>query len=161
MERHGHDQPALHHLQQPDSRRAARTAGRRISRSRILFVVCQQRTADHGSGRPPMRSTMNKMLISAPAVLLIAGATPLLAASSEADFKAAYAAAEAADKEAASLRNQWTVTAAALAAAKKAADAGDFDQAGAQAKEAEALAKGSICQATSEKPLWKDLEKAL
>jgi hypothetical protein len=101
---------------------------------------------------------MNKMLISALAVLLIAGATPLLAASSEADFKAAYAAAEAADKEAASLRNQWTVTAAALAAAKKAADAGDFDQAVAQSKEAEALAKASIYQATSEKTLWKDLE---
>ncbi len=101
---------------------------------------------------------MNKMLISALAVLLIAGATPLLAASSEADFKAAYAAAEAADKEAASLRNQWTVTAAALAAAKKAADAGDFDHAVAQSKEAEALAKASIYQATSEKTLWKDLE---
>ena len=28
MGRHGHDQPALHHLQQPDSRRAARAAGR-------------------------------------------------------------------------------------------------------------------------------------
>ena len=37
------------------------------------------------------------------------------AASSEADFKAAYAAADAANKEAGTLRNQWTVTAAALA----------------------------------------------
>ena len=54
--------------------------------------------------------------------LLIAGATSVLAASSEADFKAAYAAAEAANKEAGALRNQWTTTAAALAAAKKAAD---------------------------------------
>ena len=56
------------------------------------------------------------------------------------------------------LRNQWTVTAAALAAAKKAADAGDFDQAVASSKEAEALAKASIFQATSEKDAWKDLE---
>ena len=33
MGRHGHHQPALHHLQQPDPRRAARAAGRRISRT--------------------------------------------------------------------------------------------------------------------------------
>ena len=90
--------------------------------------------------------------------LLIAGATSVLAAGSEADFKAAYAAAEAANKEAGLLRNQWTVTAAALANAKKAADKGDFDQAIALAKEAEALAKASIYQATSEKNLWKELE---
>jgi hypothetical protein len=50
------------------------------------------------------------------------------------------------------------VTAAALAAAKKAGDAGDFDTAVASSKEAEALAKASIFQATSEKTLWKDLE---
>jgi hypothetical protein len=91
-------------------------------------------------------------------MLLVAGATSALAAGSEADFKAAYAAAEAANKEAAGLRNQWTTTAAAMAAAKKAADAGDFDQAVASAKEAKALAKASTFQATSEKQLWKDLE---
>ena len=91
-------------------------------------------------------------------VLLLAGATSVLAAGSEADFKTAYAAAEAANKEAASLRNQWTTTAAALAAAKKAADAGDFDAAVASSKEAEALARASIFQATSEKTLWKDME---
>jgi hypothetical protein len=81
-----------------------------------------------------------------------------LAAGSESDFKTAYTAAEAANKEAGSLRNQWTVTAAALTAAKKAADAGDFDQAVAQSKEAEALARASIYQATSEKEAWKALE---
>jgi hypothetical protein len=96
----------------------------------------------------------NAILIAA---LLMSGATSALAAS-EADFKAAYAAAEAANKEAASLRNQWTTTAATLAAAKKAADSGDFDQAVAQSREAEALAKASIFQATSEKQRWKDME---
>jgi hypothetical protein len=96
--------------------------------------------------------------ILAASVLLIASATSALAASSEADFKAAYAAAEAANKEAAALRNQWTVTAAALNAAKKAADTGDFDKAVVSAQEAEALAKASIYQATSEKERWKDLE---
>ena len=90
-------------------------------------------------------------------VLLSAGATPLQAAT-EADFSAAYAAAEAANKEAGALRNQWTTTAATLAAAKKAAAEGNFDSAIAASKEAEALAKASIFQATSEKTLWKDLE---
>jgi hypothetical protein len=79
-------------------------------------------------------------------------------AASEADYKAAYAAAEAANAEAGKLRNQWIPTATALAAAKKAGDAGDFDKATAEAKEAEALAKASIYQATTEKTLWKELE---
>jgi hypothetical protein len=91
-------------------------------------------------------------------VLLIAGTASVLAASSEADYKTAYAAAEAANKEAGALRDQWTVTATALAAAKKAADAGNFDEAVAQSKEAEALAKASVFQATSEKDAWKALE---
>jgi hypothetical protein len=90
--------------------------------------------------------------------LLVAASMPALAASSEADFKAAYAAAEAAEKEAGSLRNQWLTTEAALTDAKKAAAAGNFDQAVTSAKEAEALAKASIFQATSEKERWKDME---
>jgi hypothetical protein len=90
------------------------------------------------------------------AMWLATCATSALAAGLEADFKAAYAAADAANKEAGNLRNQWTVTAAALAAAKKAADAGDFDKAIAAAKEAEALAKASVFQAKSEKEAWKD-----
>ena len=105
-----------------------------------------------------MSKVMRTFLISLSSVLLIASATSALAAGSESDFKTAYAAAEAANKEAGSLRNQWTVTAAALTAAKKAADAGDFDQAVAQSKEAEALARASIYQATSEKEAWKALE---
>ena len=99
-----------------------------------------------------------KVGLSFAAALLIASASSALAAGSEADFKAAYAAAEAANKEAAGLRNQWTTTAATLAAAKKAADSGDFDGATASAKEAEALARASIYQATSEKQAWKNLE---
>jgi hypothetical protein len=89
--------------------------------------------------------------------LLMSGATSTLAAT-EADYKTALAAAEAANKEAAGLRNQWTVTAAAIAAAKKAAETGDFDKAVASSNEAEALAKASIFQATREKTLWKDME---
>jgi len=101
----------------------------------------------------------NKMFKSALALaLLSAGATSALTAGSEEDFKAAYAAAESANKEAGKLRNQWTTTASTLAAAKKAADAGEFDKATASAKEAEALAKASIFQATSEKTRWKEME---
>ncbi len=105
-----------------------------------------------------MSNIMRASILSLSSMLLIAGATSVLAAGSEADFKAAYAAAEAANKQAGLLRNQWTVTAAALTAAKKAADSGDFDKAVASSKEAEALAKASIFQATSEKEAWKALE---
>jgi hypothetical protein len=103
-----------------------------------------------------MRNLMLKSALML--VLLAAGVASARAAGSEEDFKAAYAAAEAANKEAGKLRNQWTTTANTLAAAKKAADAGDFDKATASAKEAEALAKASIFQATSEKTRWRDME---
>jgi len=99
----------------------------------------------------------NMRNISIVAVLLVSGAMPALAAS-EADYNTAFAAADAAEKEAASLHNRWTSTEAGLAAAKKAAAAGDFDAATASARKAEALAKASIFQATSEKERWKDME---
>jgi hypothetical protein len=90
--------------------------------------------------------------------LLLAASTQAFAAASDADFKSAYAAAVAAEQQAGALRDQWTTTEAALKAAKKAADAGNFDQAVASAKEAEALAKASIFQATSEKDRWQDAD---
>jgi hypothetical protein len=103
---------------------------------------------------------MRTFTLSLASALLIAAATSAIAASSEADFKAAYAAAVTANKEAGSLRDQWTVTATALSDAKKVADSGDFDRAVASSKEAEALAKASIFQATNEKDTnaWKALE---
>ena len=103
---------------------------------------------------------MSKMMLKSALVLslLAGGATVALAAGSEDEYKAAYAAADAANKEAGKLRNQWTTTASTLAAAKKSADAGEFDKAIASAKEAEALAKASIFQATSEKTRWRDME---
>ena len=90
------------------------------------------------------------------ALSVVSGAA--FAAGSEADFKATYAKADAAEQAAGRLRNQWLATEAALAEAKKAAENSDFDQAVAAAKEAEALAKASIFQATSEKDAWKNLE---
>ena len=77
------------------------------------------------------------------------------ASSTETDFKTALAAAVAAEQEAGALKNQWIPTEQALAAAKKAAAAGDFNAAVAQAKEAEALAKASIAQAKEQQTAWK------
>ena len=91
------------------------------------------------------------------AVLLTIGTSPTLAASED-DYKTAFAAAESAEKQADALRNKWTTTEAQLAAAKKAAAAGDFAAAIAAAKEAEAMAKASVFQATSERERWKDME---
>jgi hypothetical protein len=102
----------------------------------------------------PMSMVRNMALVAG---LLVLCALPALAAS-EADYNTAYAAADAAEKEAGQLRNRWTTTEARLAAAKKAAAAGDFDAATAAARQAEALAKASIFQATSEKERWKDME---
>ena len=92
------------------------------------------------------------------AMVLALSLAPMARAATEADYKAAYAAAEASSKEAAGMRNQWTTTEAALIAAKKAGEGGDFDGAVAAAKEAEALAKASIFQANSEKEAWKAME---
>jgi hypothetical protein len=100
---------------------------------------------------------MRTLAFALASLSLIAGLTSVRAGSA-ADYKTAYAAADAAEKEAGALRNQWTTTESTLAAARKAADAGNFDDAAALAKEAEALARASIFQATSEKDAWKALE---
>ena len=104
------------------------------------------------------RSKLPISLLVLTATLMTAVAGSALAAASEDEFKAAYAAAEAANKQAGVLRDQWTATASALADAKKAAGSGNFDQAVVLSKEAEALAKASIFQAASEKDAWKALE---
>ena len=77
------------------------------------------------------------------------------AASTEADFKIALAAAEAAEQDAGVLKNQWIPTEQALATAKKAAAAGDFDTAVVQAQLAEALAKASIAQTKEQQTAWR------
>jgi hypothetical protein len=98
-----------------------------------------------------------RKVVAIPLALLLsmAAAGFAAAAGTEADFKAALAAAESANKEAGALKNQWTTTASALSAAKKAAAAGHFDEAIAQAKHAEALAKASIYQAKEQEEAWK------
>ena len=105
-----------------------------------------------------MSTTMNTFRSLVFASLILTGATSSAFAATEADYKSAYAAAEAATKQAAGLRSQWTTTMSTLAAAKQAGDKGDFDRAVAAAREAEALAKASIDQANSEKEAWKAME---
>ena len=99
-----------------------------------------------------MTATIRYVLIAASLLC----ATAAQAASSQADFDTAIAAAQAAEKEAGTLKNQWIPTEQALAAAKKAAAAGDFDTAVSQAKAAEALAKASIAQSKEQETAWKD-----
>lgn len=77
-----------------------------------------------------------------------------LAASAD-DFKAALAKAEAANKEAAALKNQWTTTADAFKAAQAAAAAGHYDEAIKDAQQAEALANASIAQAKEQAANWR------
>jgi hypothetical protein len=89
------------------------------------------------------------------AALGFGATTSAKAAGSETDFKAALAAAETAEQQAASLKNRWTTTEQTLAAAKKAAAAGNFDAAMEAAKQAEALAKASIAQAQEQETAWR------
>lgn len=71
------------------------------------------------------------------------------------DFKAALTKAEAANKQAGALKNQWTATSAELKAAQAAAAAGNYDEAVKHAQEAEALANASIAQAREQETAWK------
>ena len=103
-------------------------------------------------GTKPMRSALICIALGAS---LAAFAAPALAASAD-DFKAALAKAEAANKHAGEIKNQWTTTAQAIAAAKKAADGGSFDDAVKLAEQAEALANASIAQAEEQKKAWRD-----
>ena len=88
-------------------------------------------------------------------VFCFAGASAAQVASTEADFKTALAAAQSAEQQAATLKNRWTITEQALAAAKKAAAANDFDTAVKQAQHAESLAKASIAQAKEQQDAWR------
>ena len=56
------------------------------------------------------------------------------------------------------MKAAWTTTAGELKAAKKAADAGKFDDAVKHAKEAEALAEASIAQAKEQAKVWHEME---
>ena len=133
-----------------------------LPQRRIFPVLHGERPADFRAGSTAMsavkgavRMRTRSLIRLALVVSLAALATPALAASAD-DFKAALAKAEAANKRAGELKNQWTTTGQAIGAAKKAADGGNFDEAVKLAEHAEALANGSIAQAEEQKTIWKD-----
>ncbi len=99
----------------------------------------------------------SRTLIRLAVILSVAGMTTAALAASADDFKAAYAKAEAAAKEAVKMKYAWTTTASELKAAKKAADAGKFDEAIKHAKMAEALAEASIAQAREQAKVWHEM----
>ena len=102
---------------------------------------------------------MSRSIAALAVALLLGGVVaPAHAASTEADYKAAYAAAESASAEAIKLRNQWTTAVSALKASKAAAEAGDFDKATAEAKKSEQLSKAAIFQTNEQKENWKLME---
>jgi multidrug resistance efflux pump len=105
-----------------------------------------------------MKSMTRPFALVALSMLVVASATSVRAASSEDDYKAAYATAEAANNEAGKLRNQWTTAVDALKAAKAAAAAGDFDKAVAESKKAETLSKAAIFQSNEQKDAWRKME---
>ena len=89
-------------------------------------------------------------------VVLGAGWAGSAAAASESDYTAAFAAATSAESEAGKIQNQWTATEDTLRAAKKAADAKNFDQATDLAQLAKAMALRSIEQAKQQATAWRD-----
>ena len=97
-----------------------------------------------------------RALIHVAVVLAVAGMTTAAFAANADDFKAAYAKAESLSKKSKDMKTQWSTTVSELKAAKKAADAGKFDDAVKLAKQAEALAQASIDQANEQKKLWQD-----
>jgi hypothetical protein len=96
---------------------------------------------------------MRKLIQVAVILSMTAFATAAFAASAD-DFSAAIAKAEAANKQAGAIKNQWTTTGQAIAAAKKAAEAGKFDDAVKLAQHAEELANASMAQAKEQETAW-------
>jgi hypothetical protein len=99
-----------------------------------------------------------RTLIRLAVILSVAGMTSAAFAASADDYKAAYAQAEAAAKQAIKMKTAWTTTASKLKAAKKAADAGKYDDAVKLANHAKALAEASIAQAKEQAKIWRDAE---
>jgi hypothetical protein len=95
-----------------------------------------------------------RKLIQVAVILSMTAFAPAAFAASADDFSAAIAKAEAANKQAGAIKNQWTTTGQAIAAAKKAAEAGKFDDAVKLAQHAEELANASIAQAKEQETAW-------
>jgi protein involved in temperature-dependent protein secretion len=106
-------------------------------------------------GKSAWRKAMHGRASIGLAVAIALGVFTTAAMAASADvFKAAYAKAEAAEKNAGALKNQWTTTEAELKAAQAAANSGNYDEAVKHAEAAEALANASIAQAKEQATAW-------
>lgn len=90
---------------------------------------------------------IKKTLTAATLALMLSGSA---LAASQMDFDKAYAAAEAARKAAAEMKNEWRDTGKLLKKAQEAAKAGDFDKAIKLAKAAEFQGKMAVEQAKAQ-----------
>ena len=77
-------------------------------------------------------------------------------AATAGDFETAYMGATKTAEQALAKKSAWTTTETKLEDAKKAADAGKYDEAVALAKEAEVLAKLSLEQAAQQERVWRE-----
>ena len=85
----------------------------------------------------------------------LAALLPLAAhAADRAGFTAAYAKASATEAEAGTLQDRWTTTETVMKQAREAAASGDYADATALARRAQALAAASVAQAREQAKLW-------
>lgn len=86
--------------------------------------------------------------------LAATGVTSAVAADAD-SFKAAYAAADAARKNAAAVGYEWRDTKKLLKRAKKAAEAGDYEKAEKLAMKAKGQGDAGVAQAEQQAVAWK------
>jgi hypothetical protein len=103
-----------------------------------------------------VRPRMSALRASSGLLVAAVALTSAAVAAPADDFKAVYAKAQAASRQSAVLKTQWTTTVETLKAAQAAAGADKFDEAIALARKAEALAEASIAQAKDEQGAWKN-----
>ena len=84
------------------------------------------------------------------------GGSTAFAMETEESFQAAYAAAEAARKHAASVKGEWRDTGKMLKKAKSLAEKGDYDQAVKIAMEAKFQGERGAEQAIEQSKIWMD-----
>jgi len=95
---------------------------------------------------------MRKIVLAAALAIF---SLPALAAT-QGEAEAALEAAQAAEAQALAAKAAWTPTEAALKKAGAALEAGEWDEAKAQADAALALARLSLEQASEQKTLWRN-----
>lgn len=102
-----------------------------------------------------MPKTTTLVAVLCAAVLAACAATTDATAADEKSFNAAYEAADAARKQAASLGFEWRDTKKMLDEAKKAADKGDYETAEKLAMKAKREGEMGVAQAKEQEQAWR------